>query len=446
MSKIKLIELNDLPIQLIDGDRGVNYPSKSEFTNDGYCVFLNTGNVTKAGFDFSNIEFINEERDLLLRKGKLQFNDIVLTTRGTVGNVGFYHNKNTFKHIRINSGMIILRCDENKIYPYYLFLFLRSKIFKKQVLDQSSGSAQPQLPISSLKNISFPYYKLETQQKIAKVLSDLDAKIELNNRINTELEATAKTLYDYWFVQFDFPYVTSSGVEKPYKTSGGKMVWNKGLKREIPEGWESGILQDLCNKIGDGIHGTPNYVEHSEYSFINGNNLKNGFIQTDNETKKVSEEEYKKYFIQLNENTILLSINGTLGNLAVYTGEKVMLGKSSAYINCNENNRAYCFQFLKQDHMPNLFWNIATGSTIKNLSLDSIKKLSILIPNNDLITQFYTKTKSIDDKRINIFRENQELASLRDWLLPMLMNGQVRVSDVAEKFGMVAEESARYGK
>jgi type I restriction enzyme S subunit len=222
------------------------------------------------------------------------------------------------------------------------------------------------------------------------------------------------------------------------------MVWNEELKREIPEGWENINLQDLCDKIGDGIHGTPKYVEQSEYSFINGNNLKNGFIQTDNETKKVSLEEYEKCFIPLNENSILLSINGTLGNLAVFTGEKVMLGKSSAYINCKENNRAYCYQFLKQGHMPSLFWNIATGSTIKNLSLDSIKKLKILKPNNNLIEQFHLKTKAIDDKRKNIFIENQELASLRDWFLPMLMNGQVSVGDVAEELGMVAEASASY--
>jgi type I restriction enzyme S subunit len=236
------------------------------------------------------------------------------------------------------------------------------------------------------------------------------------------------------------------GIGKPYKSSGGKMVYNAELKREIPEGWEVGCLIDLCDKIGDGIHGTPNYVEDSEYSFINGNNLKNGFIEIESETKKVSNEEYKKYFIALNGESILMGINGTLGNLAVYSGEKVMLGKSSAYINCKEKNRAYCYQYLKQDHMKNLFWNIATGSTIKNLSLDSIKKLQILVPNNDLIEQFHFKIRPLDEKRLNMFQENKQLASLRDWLLPMLMNGQVSVGDVEVELGMVAEGKSTYIK
>ena len=107
------------------------------------------------------------------------------------------------------------------------------------------------------------------------MLSFLDAKIEINNRINAELKDMAKMLYNYWFVQFDFPDANG----KPYKPFGGKMVWNEELKREIPEGWENINLQDLCDKIGDGIHGTRKYLEQSEYSFINGNNLKNGVIQ-----------------------------------------------------------------------------------------------------------------------------------------------------------------------
>lgn len=423
MSKIKLIELNDLPIQLIDGDRGVNYPSKSEFTNDGYCVFLNTGNVTKTGFDFSNIEFINEERDLLLRKGKLQFNDIVLTTRGTVGNVGFYHNKNTFKHIRINSGMIILRCDENKIYPYYLFLFLRSEIFKKQVLDQSSGSAQPQLPISSLKNISFPYYELETQQKIVKVLSDLDSKIELNNRINNELEAMAKTHYDYWFVQFDFPDTNG----KPYKTSGGKMVWNAELKRDIPEGWEVKIVDVLLAK-----ETTTTKIPSSEI-------LEKGLIPVIDQSTN-----YIKGYT--NDKTSLI----TTDKPRILFGDHTRILK---LINFDFARGADGTQVLlsKNERMPqHLFFHSLLKIDLSNYGyarhFKFLKDAKIIIPSKktatefeEIVSGFYNKIKS------NIF-QNQELASLRDWLLPMLMNGQVSVGDVAEELGMVAEESERYGK
>jgi len=237
---------------------------------------------------------------------------ILLPRKGTLSNIQFV-NKPFWTVDTIYYTVI----NKEKANPIYLYHYLKQ-------LDLSflnSGTGVPSMTFGVYYGVKVNLPSLNIQNKIAKVLSDLDAKIELNNRINNELEAMAKTVYDYWFVQFDFPDANG----KPYKTSGGKMVWNDELKREIPEGWDNINLQDLCYKIGDGIHGTPNYVEHSEYCFINGNNLKNGFIQTDNETKKVSLEEYEKYFIPLNENSILLSINGTLGNLAIFTGVKVLL-------------------------------------------------------------------------------------------------------------------------
>lgn len=425
-------------------------PASAEDFDVNKSRYLRITDISEDG------KLINENKKSVssqdIEKYILEEGDLVFARTGNSTGKTYYHEA---KNGRLAFAGFLIKYSLNPklVNPKYLRYYTITKHYKEWVENFSLGSTRGNINAQSFGECPIPFPDRLQQDFLVKVLSNLDTKIEINNSINNELEAMAKTLYDYWFVQFDFPAPeTSSGqAGKPYKTSGGKMVFNEELKREIPEGWESGILQDLCNKIGDGIHGTPNYVEHSEYSFINGNNLKNGFIQTDNETKKVSKEEYVKYFIQLNENTILLSINGTLGNLAQYTGEKVMLGKSSAYINCNKKYRAYCYQFLKQDHMPNLFWNIATGSTIKNLSLDLIKKLSILIPDDFLIEQFYTKTKSIDDKRINLFRENQELASLRDWLLPMLMNGQVSVGEVVndyfvidEVLGMVAEKGEIY--
>ena len=447
MNRIKLIELIDLPIQLIDGDRGVNYPSKSEFTNDGYCVFLNTGNVTKTGFDFSNIEFISEERDLLLRKGKLQFNDIVLTTRGTVGNVGFYHNQNSFKHIRINSGMIILRCDENIIYPYYLFLFLRSEIFKKQVLDQASGSAQPQLPIGSLKNISFPFFELETQQNIAKVLSDVDAKIELNNRINTELEAMAKTLYDYWFVQFDFPDANG----KPYKTSGGTMVWNEELKREIPEGWEVEKVSKSSN-IVDCLHS-----KKSEYNFIDEEtyllqleNIKDDGLIDLSKKYHVSKEDYKNWTtrIEVKDNDIIITNAGRVAATAQIPSNIIAgIGRNITAIRPDSISPTFLYVAFQGSEMKRqIALNTDTGTFFKSLNVKGIKELLIARPLKNIEEKFESIVFPMRRKREQNQIENQELASLRDWLLPMLMNGQVSVGDVEEELGMVAESCVEYKK
>ena len=137
-------------LAIVDGDRGSNYPKKSDFMNEGHCLFLNTGNVRPYGFEFSSTAFITKEKDDQLRKGKLKRGDVILTTRGTIGNIALYDESVTYDHVRINSGMLILRSNPTRISPYFLFEFLRSGIFKRQKDDAVSGAAQPQLPIKSL--------------------------------------------------------------------------------------------------------------------------------------------------------------------------------------------------------------------------------------------------------------------------------------------------------
>ena len=245
MSEWKFLTLKEAELEFIDGDRGVNYPKKSELLPEGDCVFLNTGNVRQNSFDFSNLDFITKEKDNLLRNGKLQRDDIVLTTRGTVGNVALYSQEVPFSNIRINSGMVIIRVNKNFWHPYFIYLFFQSHLFKKQISRLISGSAQPQLPISILETVNIPQLTLDEQKEIIFNIKSIDQKIQINNQINQELEAMAKTLYDYWFVQFDFP--DQNG--KPYKSSGGKMVYNPELKREIPEGWGVESVGNLLDKV-----------------------------------------------------------------------------------------------------------------------------------------------------------------------------------------------------
>ncbi|MEI6178496.1 MAG: restriction endonuclease subunit S, partial [Verrucomicrobiota bacterium] len=249
----------------------MNYPKKTEFFSKGYCWFLNTSNVKSAGFDFSEMDFITAEKDAALSKGKLRLHDIVLTTRGTIGNCAYFGESIPFEHVRINSGMVVLRADPSQLAPYFLYAFLRSDIFKIQTGTHSSGSAQPQLPIGTLRNIVIPLFGLPHQRKIAAVLTTLDSKIELNNRINAELEGMAKLLYNYWFVQFDFPISAAQAAAmgkprlagKPYRSSGGKMTFDSTLKREIPVGWKvSTIGETFSTHLG----GTPSRRDPSYWS------------------------------------------------------------------------------------------------------------------------------------------------------------------------------------
>ena len=140
------------------------------------------------------------------------------------------------------------------------------------------------------------------------------------------------------------------------------------------------MLKNLCSRIGDGLHGTPKYANNTGYFFINGNNLKNGQIEITADTKCVELEEYQKHYIKFDNNTLFLSINGTLGSLAKYQNEQVILGKSAAYIQCEKINIDFLYYYLQLKSLQKKMWNVATGSTIKNLSLDSIKNLSVWCP------------------------------------------------------------------
>lgn len=167
--------LENAPLKIIDGDRGTNYPKQTDFSESGYCLFLNTGNVTKSGFNFSDCSFISQEKDVALRKGRIQRNDVLLTTRGTVGNTAWVDETVPYSVMRINSGMVILRPDIEKLIPEYIYFFLRSPKFKAQVSALRSGTAQPQLPIQVLKSVKIPIPSITEQRRIAAILDRADA-------------------------------------------------------------------------------------------------------------------------------------------------------------------------------------------------------------------------------------------------------------------------------
>lgn len=176
--------------------------------------------------------------------------------------------------------------------------------------------------------------------------------------------------------------------------------------------WQKKPLKSLCNRIGDGLHGTPTYDENSEIYFINGNNLKNGKIEITNNTNTVTKEDFKKNFIPLNENTLLLSINGTLGSMAFYNNEKIMLGKSAAYINFKENVNKFYYYYFQLKEIQEYFYNIATGSTIKNLSLKSIQDFEVPIPDKVELENTSNVLSSLDSKIELNNKINKELESM----------------------------------
>lgn len=165
-------------IDIIDGDRGVNYPKQEEFYPEGDCLFLNAGNVTSKGFNFSACSYITKEKDSILRKGKLQHGDVVLTTRGTVGNVAFYNETMTFSEMRINSGMVILR-NLGVVSPEYIYTSLHHEYLQKLMTMYASGSAQPQLPIKDMKRMKIIKPDTKTMERFTEMSADIYNQISL---------------------------------------------------------------------------------------------------------------------------------------------------------------------------------------------------------------------------------------------------------------------------
>ena len=271
----------DAPLEIMDGDRGTNYPSQEDFSPTGHCLFLNTGNVTTHGFSFSNCAFINAEKDSALRKGKLVRNDVVLTTRGTVGNVGFFSDSVPFQHVRINSGMVVLRSDQRQLASYFLYLFVRSALFMEQVKALQSGSAQPQLPIRDMKRIEIPIPPIHEQAGICAVLGALDDRISLLRETNATLEAIAQALFKSWFVDFDPVRAKMEGRAPEGMDEATAALFPDALEESdlgwVPKGWrhstvgESFILTmgqsppgETYNGAGNGL---PFYQGRTDFGF-----------------------------------------------------------------------------------------------------------------------------------------------------------------------------------
>ena len=301
--------------------------------------------------------------------------------------------------------------------------FLYYKLNSINFAPYITGSAQPKLNKENLLNIEIYIPSREHQGKIAKVLTLLDQKIQTNNQINQELEAMAKTLYDYWFVQFDFP--DQNG--KPYKSSGGKMVYNPELKREIPEGWGVETLKDFESKIITGK--TPSRANSDNFGgeipFITIGDIRgNTFIYSTSETltdlgASVQQNKY------LPEGSLCVSCIATVGEIGFTTEWSHTNQQINSIVFEDETNRYYLYFALK-NYFENANASAKTGNTFANMNKEDFSGIRIILPRNEIKNNFHKITEPYFAQIKCLQGQNQELTQLRDWLLPMLMNGQVK--------------------
>ncbi|CRN05520.1 EcoKI restriction-modification system protein HsdS [Pseudomonas sp. URMO17WK12:I11] len=321
--------------------------------------------------------------------------------------------------------MVIIRCGE-KLDPHFVSYYINS-VTHSQIKGQLVGAIQKHFNIGSAKEIAFPDIDKSTQSKISAVLSSLDAKIDCNNRINAELESMAKTLYEYWFVQFDFPDVNGN----PYKSSSGKMRYNATLKREIPEGWADGTLNDLGQIVGGSTPSTknPDNFTNNGTPWITPNdlsdNLSNKFITRgaqDVSDEGIKDASLKKY----PAGTVLLSSRAPIGYMAIARAELTTNQGFKSFIPCNGYSSAFIYYSVMSSMKA--ITQYASGSTFKEVSAAVLKTVKITRPEQSIVTKFTQRVDPIFRRQDLLEQENRQLTQLRDWLLPMLMNGQVTVT------------------
>ncbi|HFD7592471.1 TPA: restriction endonuclease subunit S, partial [Staphylococcus aureus] len=296
------IKIKDTNIKLIDGDRGKNYPKKTEMTSHGHTLFLNNKNISENFLDDSFGDFITEEKSNSLKKGKLNRNDIVLSTRGSVGNVGFYDSQVKSDNIRINSGMIILRNDDENFLNEYLYLLFKSPYMQNKFKEFVGGSVQNHLPIRDLQHIKIIYPPLFFQAYIVKIIRQIEEKIQINKKLIVNLEELSQTLFKRWFVDFEFPDENGA----PYKANGGEMIDSELGK--IPKGWIVKSLDEIANYInGLAMQKYPSNKEES-LPIVKIKELKNGF--TDENSNRCTTEIPEK--AKIDNGDIIFSWSATL--------------------------------------------------------------------------------------------------------------------------------------
>ena len=293
----------------------------------------------------------------------------------------------------------------------------------------NSGSAQPSLNRNFIYPIPVRVPHPAEQKAISGVLTALDAKIELNNRINAELEGMAKLLYDYWFVQLDFPMTTAQAAAlgkphltgHPYRASGGKMIYNETLKREIPEGWEATTLSQFANiTMGQSPPGDSYNQKGSGMVFFQGS--------TDFGWRYPQVREFTTAPSRLAKaGDILLSVRAPVGTLNI-ADQACCIGRGLAALNAKSGHDSFLFEVML--YFKTIFdRRNASGTTFGSITKDDLHSLEFACPSKDspLLDAFEEKMKPAHKTILNNHQQNQELTQLRDWLLPMLMNGQVTV-------------------
>jgi type I restriction enzyme S subunit len=402
-------------VDILDGDRGKEYPKETDFHNNEYCLFLSAKNVTKSGFKFEHKAFITREKDGKLRNGKLVRNDLVVTTRGTVGNVAFFDKSVPFENIRINSGMAIIRSVSSQVNSIFLNQLLHSFVVKEQLELLTSGSAQPQLTIGTIKDLVIPIPPLPEQQKIATILTSVDEVIE-------KTQAQIDKLKDL-----------KTAMMQELLTKGiGHVEFKDSPVGRIPVGWDVltvGTLADVIDPQPD--HRTPSEVEGGIPYVGLGDIDKSGIINFSG-ARKVSQEAFEKQIkgFEIHEQAFIFGKIGTIGNPSILPKERFYCLSANIVLVTTSDllNMRYLYQLFMSGVIDEQVAMQTNTTSQPALGIKKVREFLVPVPRDEKEKEILVKTlSSVDSKTESIRRKLILLKSTKKALMQDLLTGKVRV-------------------
>jgi len=415
MNNWKFDKLSKLCTRIGDGLHGT--PEYSELSD---IYFINGNNLKNGKIEINENTKKVTYKELSKNFIDLNNNSLLLSINGTLGSMAFFNNEKVM--LGKSAAYLNFKTSINKFYYYYFQL----PSIQEHFHNVATGSTIKNLSLKSIQDFEVPIPDENIWKNISTLLSSLDAKIELNNKINTELEAMAKTLYDYWFVQFDFPDANGN----PYKTSGGKMFWNEDLKREIPEGWE---VKELDQILNTDLGGTPSTkiakFWEGNIPWLNSGEIAN-FPIVESEAHVTHEAISNSATTLMPAGTCVLSITRHL-RPSILAIDACANQSVVGIFESKKFKSSFIYPYLKNE-IPRLM-TLRSGAQQPHINKGTLDESLIIEPSQLILDEYYKKAHPIYKKIINNSFQNKELASLRDWLLPMLMNGQVTVSEIQKE-------------
>ena len=418
--KMKKVKLESLALPekgaIISGPFGSNISSKF-FVERGVPVIRgNNLCLDYSKFNDSGFVFITQEKadELNCWADK---EDLLFTAAGTLGQVGVLKEPLNFTRYVISNKQIRVRLDSTKVNTLYAYYWFSSPWMFKRIAGVNKGSTVPLLTLAEIRDLPiFLPENRSTQDAIVEVLESISNKIALNKKMHQKLEAMAKRLYDYWFVQYDFPDKNGH----PYKTTGGPMTYNPTLKREIPEGWNDGVLSDIANiTMGQSPDGASYNEDGEGMIFYQGS--------TDFGMRFPTVRQYTTAPTRFaKKGDILMSVRAPVGAVNIANTD-CCIGRGLSALNSKLGSLSHLYFLI--DVFKKTFENKNTvGTTFGSITKDELYTLPVVIPDKSVIEQFEKMAKPIFDRQMKLGEESNCLTKLRDKLLPLLMNGQVAVA------------------